>query len=167
MDNIDINQRIKDIKPGKVVFRIIIGVFVLMFVSSAFGTIGAGERGVLLQFGAVKDKVFDEGLYFKIPFIQQVQKMDVKILKDEVPASAASKDLQVVTSIIALELSFSPRVGKQSLAGIREKLQYPHYSSIHSRIGQSNNREIYRRRAYHQERRGERANQNKPSGKIV
>ena len=108
MDNIDINQRIRDIKPGKVVFRIIIGAFVLMFVSSAFGTIGAGERGVLLQFGAVKDKVFDEGLYFKIPFIQQVQKMDVKILKDEVPASAASKDLQVVTSIIALNYHLAP-----------------------------------------------------------
>jgi len=69
MDNIDVNQRIKNIKPGKVVSRIIIGVFVLTFILSAFGTIGAGERGVLLQFGAVQDKVFDEGLYFKIPFI--------------------------------------------------------------------------------------------------
>jgi len=48
MDNIDVNQRIKNIKPGKVVSRIIIGVFVLTFILSAFGTIGAGERGVLL-----------------------------------------------------------------------------------------------------------------------
>jgi len=108
MDNIDVNQRIKNIKPGKVVSRIIIGVFVLTFILSAFGTIGAGERGVLLQFGAVQDKVFDEGLYFKIPFIQKVVKMDVKIQKDEVPASASSKDLQVVTSRIALNYHLDP-----------------------------------------------------------
>ena len=108
MDNIDVNQRIKNIKPGKVVSRIIIGVFVLTFILSAFGTIGAGERGVLLQFGAVQDKVFDEGLYFKIPFIQKVVKMDVKIQKDEIPASASSKDLQVVTSRIALNYHLDP-----------------------------------------------------------
>ena len=108
MDNINVNQRIKDIKPGKVVSRIIIGVFVLTFILSAFGTIGAGERGVLLQFGAVQDKVFDEGLYFKIPFIQKVVKMDVKIQKDEIPASASSKDLQVVTSRIALNYHLDP-----------------------------------------------------------
>lgn len=106
MDNI--NQTIKDIKPGKVIFRIIIGMFALMFIFGAFGTVGAGERGVLLQFGAVQDKVFDEGLYFKIPFIQTVVKMDVKIQKDEIPASASSKDLQVVTSKIALNYHLDP-----------------------------------------------------------
>jgi len=108
MDNINVNQRIKDIKPGKVISRIIIGMFVLTFILGAFGTIGAGERGVLLQFGAVQDKVFDEGLYFKIPFIQTVIKMDVKIQKDEIPASASSKDLQVVTSKIALNYHLDP-----------------------------------------------------------
>jgi len=70
--------------------------------------VGAGERGVLLQFGAVQDKVFGEGLYLKIPFIQKVVKMDVKIQKDEVPASASSKDLQVVTSKIALNYHLDP-----------------------------------------------------------
>jgi len=108
MDNINIKERIRDIKPGKVISRIIIGVFVLAFILDAFGTIGAGERGVLLQFGAVQDKIFDEGLYFKIPLIQKVVKIDVKIQKDEIPASASSKDLQVVTSRIALNYHLDP-----------------------------------------------------------
>jgi regulator of protease activity HflC (stomatin/prohibitin superfamily) len=77
-------------------------------VFNSVGTVGAGERGVLLQFAAVQDKVFEEGLYFKIPFVQKVVKMDVKIKKDEIPASAASKDLQVVTSIIALNYHLDP-----------------------------------------------------------
>jgi regulator of protease activity HflC (stomatin/prohibitin superfamily) len=81
---------------------------VLILIFGTFGTVGAGERGVLLQFGAVKDKVFGEGLYVKIPLIQSVTKMDVKIQKDEVPATASSKDLQVVTSRIALNYHLDP-----------------------------------------------------------
>ncbi|MDP3899618.1 MAG: prohibitin family protein [bacterium] len=84
------------------------GLVLLVLAVNAVGTVGAGERGVLLQFGAVQDKVFDEGLYFKIPFVQSVVKMDVKIQKDEVAASASSKDLQIVTSRIALNYHLDP-----------------------------------------------------------
>jgi prohibitin 1 len=100
MNNIDISM--------KTFFKIIIGVFALIIVFGAVGTIGAGERGVLLQFGAVQDKIFNEGLYVKIPFVNKVVKMDVKMQKDEIPASAASKDLQVVTSVIALNYHLAP-----------------------------------------------------------
>lgn len=82
--------------------------FAFVLLANSVGTIGAGERGVLLQFGAVQDRIFKEGLYFKIPFAQEVVKMDVKIQKDEVPASAASKDLQIVTSRIALNYHMDP-----------------------------------------------------------
>lgn len=92
----------------KLVSRVALALVILVFIFSVFGTIGAGERGVLLQFGAVQDKVFGEGLYLKIPFIHKVVKMDVKIQKDEVPASAASKDLQIVTSKIALNYHLAP-----------------------------------------------------------
>jgi len=109
MDKIvEINQKMRNLNPKKIVSRIVWGLVILILLFGAFGTIGAGERGVLLQFGAVKDKVFDEGLYIKIPFIQKVVTMDVKIKKDEVPSSAASKDLQVVTSIIALNYHLDP-----------------------------------------------------------
>ena len=87
---------------------IIIVLSALIIIANSVGTIGAGERGVLLQFGAVQDRVLGEGLYFKIPFIQDVQKMDVKIQKDEVPASASSKDLQIVTSAIAINYNIEP-----------------------------------------------------------
>jgi len=92
----------KYVKPAAAA---IIAVILLM---NSLGTVGAGERGVLLQFGAVQDKIFKEGLYFKIPFVQEVVKMDVKIQKDEVPSSAASKDLQIVTSRIALNYHIAP-----------------------------------------------------------
>tara|TARA_Y100000310_G_scaffold335775_1_gene418650 strand:+ start:558 stop:1367 length:810 start_codon:yes stop_codon:yes gene_type:complete len=103
------NERVGDMRIiKKVIPRVTIGLVILILFFSAFGTVGAGERGTLLQFGAVQDKVFGEGLYLKMPFIQKVVKMDVKIQKDEVPASAASKDLQIVTSRIALNYHLDP-----------------------------------------------------------
>ena len=102
-------ERVRDTSQiKKVISRTIIVLIVLLPLLSAFGTIGAGERGILLQFGAVQDKIFGEGLYIKVPFIQTVVKMDVKIQKDEIPASAASKDLQIVTSKIALNYHLDP-----------------------------------------------------------
>jgi len=102
-------NKIKEVKKaGKYVLYALIAIVILILVFGSFGTIGAGERGVLLQFGAVQDKIFNEGLYIKIPLIQRIVKMDVKIQKDEVPASASSKDLQIVTSKIALNYHLDP-----------------------------------------------------------
>ncbi|MCH8049069.1 prohibitin family protein [Patescibacteria group bacterium] len=95
--------------PRKPIF--IIGAFIILLVLIAnfpFGTVGAGERGVQLRFGAVTGKVFDEGLYFRIPFVEKIVKMDVKIQKDEVEAPAASKDLQTVRSVVALNYHLDP-----------------------------------------------------------
>src|SRR5678815_6195450 len=57
----------------------IIGLVLLLFIFSPFGTIAAGERGVQLRFTAVTGKVFGEGLYFRIPLVESVQKVDIKI----------------------------------------------------------------------------------------
>ncbi len=103
-----INEKIKEMNMGKIISKISIGLIVLIVVFGSFGTVGAGERGVLLKFGAVQDKVLGEGFYFKIPFVHKVVKIDVRIQKDEVPASAASKDLQIVTSRIALNYHLDP-----------------------------------------------------------
>src|SRR5436190_9726756 len=69
---------------------------------SPFGTIGAGERGVLLRFDAVTGSIKDPGLYFVIPLVERVQRMDTKIQKEEMKADAASKDLQTVHIVVAM-----------------------------------------------------------------
>ncbi|PIR66757.1 MAG: HflC protein [Parcubacteria group bacterium CG10_big_fil_rev_8_21_14_0_10_36_14] len=103
-------NKIEQLKKFKKKLPIIAGLFIFFVILfGCFGTVGAGERGILLQFGAVTEKVFNEGLYFKIPLIQEVVKLDVKIQKDEVPATAASKDLQIVTSQVALNYHLDPK----------------------------------------------------------
>lgn len=83
-------------------------IVVLFFALLPFGTVGAGERGVQLRWGAVTGKVFGEGLYFRIPIAERIIVMDVKIQKEAVDATAASKDLQTVNSKVALNYHVDP-----------------------------------------------------------
>lgn len=80
----------------------------ILVVISAVVIVPAGERGILFQFGAVTGTVFDEGLHFQTPFVQGVEMMNVKIQKITTEASAASKDLQTVTTKVALNYKIKP-----------------------------------------------------------
>ena len=82
---------------------------VLFLLMQSFANVGAGERGVVFsKIGGVQNNVMGEGLNFKIPFIEDIIVMDVKIQKSETRAEAASKDLQVVSSTIALNYHIDP-----------------------------------------------------------
>ncbi|MEK7073300.1 MAG: prohibitin family protein [Patescibacteria group bacterium] len=83
--------------------------FVFLFIIFwPFGTVGAGERGIMLRWGAVTHRVIDEGLYLRIPLMERIVIMDVRIQKEEVEATAASKDLQTVNSKVALNYHLDP-----------------------------------------------------------
>ncbi|WP_228237725.1 SPFH domain-containing protein [Allomuricauda sp. M10] len=69
---------------------------------------GAGERGVVQNFGAVKDKVLNEGIHFKIPVVQTVIPMDVKIQKIMTDAASSSSDLQDVDLSVTLNYLIIP-----------------------------------------------------------
>ncbi len=85
------------------------GLAVLVLVWNSFESIGAGERGVVFsQFGGVREAVLGEGLRFKIPFIEDIIRMDVKIHKSETGATASSKDLQTISSVIAVNYHVIP-----------------------------------------------------------
>jgi regulator of protease activity HflC (stomatin/prohibitin superfamily) len=68
----------------------------------------AGHRGVVLYVGAVENRVLGEGIHFIIPFAEQVIQMEVRTLKFEANATAASNDLQEVQTTIALNYHLSP-----------------------------------------------------------
>ena len=104
--------------PKRIV-QIGVGLAVLIVLLNGFTTIGAGERGVVFsQFGGVQERVLDEGFQFKIPFLETVIPMDVKIQKSETPASASSRDLQVVTSVIALNYHVDPTAVNEIYKGV-------------------------------------------------
>lgn len=85
---------------------------VLLIIITPFKIVGAGERGVVLRFGAVI-RTMSEGLNWKTPIIEHVEIVDVKTQKEQVKASAASKDLQTVTAEVALNYHLDPdKVGE-------------------------------------------------------
>jgi regulator of protease activity HflC (stomatin/prohibitin superfamily) len=95
----------QEINPVKVVKRVLTVLVVLLIILGSFGTVKAGQVGVKTRFNAVTGKVIEPGLYFKLPFIEKVQKMDVMTQKEQTDATAASKDLQNVSASVALNYS--------------------------------------------------------------
>jgi prohibitin 2 len=77
-------------------------VLVLMFTMNAFAIVEPGYVGVVTHFGAVQKDVLPEGLHIVMPFRTKVVPINVRIQKIEATASASSKDLQVISSKVAL-----------------------------------------------------------------
>lgn len=86
----------------------ILFLFIAIASTSAIKTIGAGERGVVLRFGAVTGKILPEGLSIITPFVESVAKMDVKTEAYEAEASAASNDLQDVRTSVTVNYRLDP-----------------------------------------------------------
>ena len=90
--------------------KISLTVFVLFILSIFFGTwttIKTGERGVVTRFGKVQ-RSLDQGLHFKIPLIESVDKTNVQTQKEQTEASAASSDLQNVRATVAVNWNVQP-----------------------------------------------------------
>lgn len=105
MDIYDAKGRIDEGKISKAIFKLIfIGVFAIFLIVAFFNswyTVNAGEKALLITFGSPSDVTYGEGLHLKIPFIQKITKMSIQTQKFEADASAASKDLQIVTTHVA------------------------------------------------------------------
>ncbi len=83
--------------PGKIIGHIVLALVIIIFALSSFTTVKAGERGIVLNWGAVSGQVYEPGLHFKVPFMQRIRKMNVQTQAMEIQKSEAySHDLQVV-----------------------------------------------------------------------
>lgn len=89
------------------VFAIVAGVILLGAVNP-FVIVGPGQRGVVINFGAVQPVVLDEGIHFRIPVYQRIVRVDVKVQKEQTEAAASSKDLQDIHSTIAVNFNVVP-----------------------------------------------------------
>ncbi len=77
-------------------------IFLIVIIANCFTIIDAGHTGVVVTLGKVNNEVLQEGLHFKVPFIQKIVKIDNRIVKLEVDTEAFSKDLQTVATTLAI-----------------------------------------------------------------
>jgi regulator of protease activity HflC (stomatin/prohibitin superfamily) len=105
-------------KTGRIAVLVIILIILIALAGSSFTIVQAGQRGIVLQLGAVKPVVLTEGFHFKIPFIQQILPIDVRVQKAQTDQTAASKDLQVVTTTVAVNFHLHPEQVNKLYQGV-------------------------------------------------
>ncbi|HEY9675813.1 MAG TPA: prohibitin family protein [Waterburya sp.] len=88
--------------------RLILILTIGAIIFSPFVIVNAGERGVVMEFGQVQERVLGEGLHLVIPFANTVQKLSVRVQKQDISAEASSKDLQEVFTDVALNWHIIP-----------------------------------------------------------
>src|SRR5919205_929818 len=92
----------------KILAGIVTFIVIILVMSESVVIVQAGHRGVVLYVGAVENRVLGEGIHFIIPFAEQVIQLEVRTLKFQADASAASNDLQEVATVIALNYHVDP-----------------------------------------------------------
>jgi regulator of protease activity HflC (stomatin/prohibitin superfamily) len=127
----------KQVNPIKVV-ALIVGILVaIILFFSTVGIVGAGERGVKVQLGKIVGTV-EQGLYFKLPFVEKVYKIDVRTrtIKNEYyvnedgkvlsnnPLESASKDLQDVKISAVVNYKIDPVKVKELYEQYREESNF-------------------------------------------
>lgn len=80
----------------------------LAIIMRPFTIVNAGERGVVMQFGKVQDRVLDEGLHPIMPIVTSVKRINVRVQKNTFESAAASKDLQTITTELAVNWHIDP-----------------------------------------------------------
>lgn len=84
-------------------------VFIIIAILSTFGTVSSWEVGIKYHYGVIQETI-NEWVYFNNPITEDVEIVDIKTQKIETETSAASKDLQTVTTAVALNYSVDPKL---------------------------------------------------------
>lgn len=94
-------KKFNNAKSGILIF---IGgsVIILIILFSCLITIPTGFVGIKVKFGRAQDGILQEGLNICTPFVEQIVKIDCRTQKIETTSEASTRDLQTVTTSIAV-----------------------------------------------------------------
>ena len=96
------NLKVRDMK--KIIIYGVIGLFLLITIVSSFQTIKSGEVGLKVRFGKIVSSQLNEGFNFKIPYIEDIVIVNIKVQKIELRTESSSKDLQTIETDIAVNI---------------------------------------------------------------
>jgi regulator of protease activity HflC (stomatin/prohibitin superfamily) len=120
--------------PGKIIAAVALLIAVLIVIGGSVVVVEAGQTGVVLTFGRVSPVVLQEGIHLKVPFAQNVIAINNRIVKTEVTTEAFSKDLQTVSTVIAVNYhinkSSSAEIYKQVGLGYEDVLVVPAINEV-------------------------------------
>lgn len=82
-------------------------IIAFVLISGMTVIVESGHVGVVRTFGAVQSDPLSEGLHFKKPFLDQVEQMDIRLTASHAKATAASRDLQTVSTEVTTQYSLN------------------------------------------------------------
>jgi len=96
------NDDIGEVRYVRIGITIFITLFVLVTFFDSFTTIKSGEVGLKERFGKITETSLKEGINFKVPYIENIRKVNIKVQKAELNTESSSKDLQTITTKLAV-----------------------------------------------------------------
>ena len=106
--------------------EIIIGIIVVLVIIVLFAgikTVKTGQVGIKTRFGKVVGEELQAGIHFKIPFIEKINRINVKVDKAEVETEGASKDLQTVSMKLVVNYKVNPKEAKKLYKQVGSKYE--------------------------------------------
>lgn len=92
----------------------IVALFLLITLFNSFKTIPTGYVGIKTRFGQVQSTMLNEGINFKIPYVEKIVLMDCRTQKTEYTMEASSKDLQKISNFkVAINYNISKDTANQ------------------------------------------------------
>jgi len=88
-------------------FLAVIAIFALMIVGGSFFTVNTAERAIVERFNKF-DRVVEPGLAFKLPFIETVRKLDMRVQQVAIPIETKTKDNVFVKIPVAVQYQVLP-----------------------------------------------------------
>lgn len=82
--------------------------FALLALLTGCSVVNPGQQGIRISLGKVDETPLPPGAYLWIPMLMGIQKMNVQIQKAEIESRAASKDMQDVHALVAVNWSLAP-----------------------------------------------------------
>lgn len=134
-------------KTRKIIIIAGSSVFALILLISCFTTVKSGEVGLKTRFGKITDTALTEGVNFKIPIVEKITKINIKVQKSEMQSEASTKDLQIVDTNVAVNYRINAEnattLFREVGTGYEETVLQPAIKeSIKSAIAQYNAEEI-------------------------
>lgn len=94
-------------KNKKIGLGIIGGVLLLLLILS-IGTVGTGSSGFRVTFNKVSKETLEEGVHFKVPFVQKIVEVNNKTQKTVANGNGASSDLQTISYSVSVNFRVNP-----------------------------------------------------------
>lgn len=95
----------RNFKLGGITTAAVAGLIVLVVGANSFAQVEYGHVGLYKTFGKLDSNILSPGIHLKIPFFQTVIQVNTQVTKAETDTSASSKDLQPVSTHVAVNYS--------------------------------------------------------------